>query len=122
MRIRKLEAEWREFFLKPPAEQCLLEGAVLLAQMENTHKKKCHKKNISTLLTDVTKSIDKVVKKVTKLLISDSSLASPKRTISFINQVLQEKIGVKGTAKKYLSVQDFFIDQVGTWYSAAILH
>ena len=105
MRTRKLEANWRAFFLKTPNEQSLLEGAVLIAQFGQIDE------DNTTLWTDVVETIDKIVVKVRKL-VSDCSLKSPSRTISFINQILYEEMNFKGVAQEDLLMNDFFMDQV----------
>ena len=83
----------------------MLEGAVLMAQLGQINE------DISTLLADVTESIDEIVKGVIKL-VSNCPLKSSRTTISFISQVLYEEIGYKGVPQEELSVEDFFIDQV----------
>ena len=107
MRTRKLEAELRDFFQKPPTEQSLLDGAVLIAQLGQVDEKH----TATLLLANVTKSIKEIVENVQKL-VSSCSIKSPSRIISFINQVLYKEMGFKGVAQEDLSMNHCFIDQV----------
>ena len=110
MRRQKLETAWREFFQKPPTEQSLLEGAVLMAQLGQIDGY-----NPSRLFTDVVESIDKIVVKVRKL-VGTCSVKSASRTISFINQVLYEEMRFKRGSHENSesSIEERFIDRVRT--------
>ena len=112
MRSRKLETAWRDFFQKPPTEQSLFEGAVLIAefgQIDDNHS--------SMLLEVTTESSNKIVEKVIKL-VGNSSAKSPSMTISFINKVLAEDMGFEAIGRlthSEHSLKDFFIDKVNRY-------
>ena len=79
-----------------------------LGQLDDEH--------ISTLLANVTQSIDEIVEKVRKL-IYNSHFKSVSKTISFINQVLYEDMDIKAAEHNNFSLEDFSIDQVCEIYT-----
>ena len=88
LRIARLEAQCREFFLRPAAEQCLLEGAVLVSQWWQIYEEKIPS------LSHVKSIIDCIVERVTQLVRSCTwQGATPKQIISLINQVLFVEMG-----------------------------
>ena len=83
MRTAKLEARWRGFFLaeNPSNNETFLEKAVLFSQLERIVEE-----NLPSL-PEINRSIDVMVKRVTRL-VSTCSTKSLRKTITFINQVL----------------------------------
>ena len=106
MRAQKLEAAWRAYLLHPPAEQCLLKGAILISKWEQVHQE------FVPCLDEITRAIDQIAARVTELVLNCPP-KSAKKTIAFINQVMYVEIGfLSQTTRHELSFKDFYIEQV----------
>lgn len=98
LRTKKLERLWNNFYLKPAAQQSLLELSVLLSQSVQIMKK-----NLPSL-SYIESAIDGIVERVTQLAGNHNS--TPRNIFSLINQVMYEDMGF------HLSRFDVVIDKV----------
>lgn len=100
-------AKWREFLQRPTAQQSLLEGAVLISQWGQMDQERLPS------LGEVTNAIEGIVERVRQLLSISTLKPSPKKILSFVNQVLYEEMGLHGNTHDYHSFNNSYIDKVG---------
>ena len=98
-------ALWKEFFLRPTAEQSLLEGVVMISQWGQMNEEQLP----SVIQTE--KNIEKIAQRVTDLM-GSSNQKSSKEILSFISQVLFEEMGFQIQDARNGSRDNFLIEKV----------